>query len=169
MGPRGNCPVEPRTTTLGNSQNPRRGTCLTSSLFSPSGEQGPFKVGRSSRRGVSIQISRPPFASLTLSFLNPLIFVFFLNTHMIPRRCHHRSAVALTHLVKPSQLPSHQPLRLSVAKQAIHLHPVTPRHFAATTPNKMSSATTFYDFKPLDSKSCPHLPPSLFTHHHHPY
>ncbi|KAK3402924.1 thioredoxin-like protein [Sordaria brevicollis] len=83
---------------------------------------------------------------------------------MIPRRCHHRSAVALTRLVKPSQLlPSHQPpLRLSVAyKPAIHLQPVTPRHFTTTTPNKMSSATTFYDFKPLDKKGA-ELPLSTY-------
>ncbi|CCC13303.1 hypothetical protein SMACR_06594 [Sordaria macrospora] len=73
---------------------------------------------------------------------------------MIPRCCHRSSAVALTRLVKPSQLPSissHQQLQLPVSKPAFYHQPITPRHFATTTVN-MSSATTFYDFKSLDKK-----------------
>ena len=84
-------------------------------------------------------------------------------------RCRHPSAGALlTRLVKPSHLPStssHQQFRLPVYKPAVYHQPITPRHFTTTTPN-MSSATTFYDFKPLDSK--PNRPSLLFTHHHLP-
>ncbi|KAK3494085.1 thioredoxin-like protein [Neurospora crassa] len=77
---------------------------------------------------------------------------------MIPRY-HHRSVATLARTsltTRPLKLSpilpqQQQQPRLPVSKPAFRCQPAIPRHFATTTLN-MSSATTIYDFKPLDKK-----------------